>query len=62
MERIHWAGGIDLPKTKCLKGWPACVSGQRAYAIKYNGMMNSKDPKAVDCKRCQSLLRKAGLL
>ena len=62
MYRTHWSGGVDLPKTKILRGWPACVSGRRAYIIRGEGKMNGSDPKEVTCKRCQALLRKAGLL
>ena len=62
MDCIHWSGGLKLPKSTHLRGWPACVSGRRAEAIKARGMMNGSDPKQVTCKRCQALLRKAGLL
>jgi len=62
MNAIHWSGGLDLPKQKMLKGWPACCSGMRAYRIQDYGLMNGSDPKEVTCKRCQHLLRKAGML
>ena len=62
MEKIHWSGGINLPKSKHLKGWPACVSGRRAEAIRRDGMMNGHDPAQVTCERCQALLRKVGLI
>ena len=62
MERIHWSGGVSLPGKKMLKGWPACCSGDRAYAIRAEGMMNSVDPSAVTCKRCRALMVKGNLI
>lgn len=62
MERIHWSGGINMPGDTRLQGWPCCCSGPTAYHIRLKGMMNGRDPKEVTCKRCQAVLRKAGLL
>jgi hypothetical protein len=65
MKVIHWSGGVRIVDKRVdnrLKGWPVCCSGALAYRIKYHGMMNSQDPTAVTCKKCQALLRKAGKL
>jgi hypothetical protein len=62
MEKVHWAGGLRLPKQRMLRGWPCCCSGERAEVIRQFGLMNAHEPEQVTCKRCQALLRKAGLL
>lgn len=59
---IHWGGGIDLPRQKMLAGWPCCCSGHLAEDIRADGKMNYSNPEEVTCKRCQTLLRKAGKL
>ena len=66
MKAIHWSGGIKIISKKGLeireRLWPACCSGAPAFRIRYHGKMTRTDPKQVTCKRCQRLLRKAGLL
>lgn len=61
MRKIHWAGGVELPRSRMRAGWPCCCSGLAAYNIKEEGNMTNAQEQ-VTCKKCQKLLRKAGLL
>lgn len=60
--KVHWSGGIKLPKSNRLAGFPACVSGSRAIEINERGGTEGFDPDAVTCKRCIKLLEQAGEL
>lgn len=58
MNKIHWAGGLKLPRSRMLSGWPCCCSGQRAYDIRDAGTLTYARDQ-VTCKKCLSLLAKA---
>lgn len=56
--KMHYSGGVRLPRTICLAGYPACCSGHQAEKIKAQGNQTQL-PKAVTCKRCLWLLTAA---
>lgn len=60
-KRVHWAGGVSLPKAKMLKGWPCCCSGITAMQIKEEGNQ-TRDLEKVTCKKCLRSLERAGVV
>ena len=56
---IHWAGGLKFRRRKTLisiaDGFPACVSGPQAFAVRKNGTQ-SWYANCVTCKKCLKLL------
>ena len=59
-KRMHWGGGLQLPKMRYLAGWPCCCSGLAAMKAKEEGLITGV-PKEVTCKKCLSNMEKAGL-
>lgn len=53
-KKVHYIGGVRLPHVIWLKGWPACCSGPRAYAISGHTTLNREE---VTCKSCLATLR-----
>jgi hypothetical protein len=60
---MHYANHLEIPLkgggvSTRLAGWPACVSGDRAYSIKQTGRMTYQAAE-VTCKPCLKLLEAA---
>ena len=56
-KKIHWGGGLKLPKTRWLAGWPCCCSGRRAEKIAEEGAL-TRDREKVTCKICLANMAK----
>ncbi len=59
---MHFSGGACYNTGKngqtCMgAGWPCCVSGDRAFAIKHSGWL-TRDESAVTCPRCLAIMAK----
>lgn len=60
-KKIHWAGGLELPKTRMLPGWPCCCSGRTAERVAAEGNQ-TRNILEVTCQRCKANMVKAGLM
>lgn len=61
MRKVHWAGGLRLPKARMLAGWACCCSGRSAEKIRAEGNQ-TKVIEEVTCKKCRENMVKAGLV
>lgn len=58
MRKIHYSGGVDFTvgdtRRIRLAGWPACMTGDRARAVRDLG--NQTDvPNDVTCRQCNKM-------
>ena len=60
-KKIHWAGGLKLPKARMLPGWPCCCSGRTAERVAAEGNQ-TRNILEVTCQRCKVNMVKAGLM
>jgi len=61
MKKVHWSGGVKLPKSRMLPGWPCCCSGRAAEKVAAEGNQ-TREPGEVTCQKCRANMMKAGLL
>mgnify|MGYP001818171654 CR=1 FL=1 len=56
-HKIHWAGGLTLPRARMLPGWPCCCCGRKADDVRRQGNQ-TWDIGEVTCKACLKLMKK----
>lgn len=55
---VHWLGGVDTETRQAFKGFPACVSGDRAWKVANDPERGTYDRPKVTCTRCLAWLKK----